>query len=178
MTDRVGNILHEWEQRRADLDTSALAVVSRILRAARHLQAELDSIASSYGLSHQGDLDALTELYRADPDRGLAPTELADALLLTGGGMTVRLHRLQKAGLINRHPNPHDRRGVLVRLTPTGVQLIEHALPTVLDAQDTSIACLERSEREQLADLLRTVLEALGDTPPIRPPFVATPDRG
>lgn len=177
MTDRVDNILREWQQRRADLDTSALAVVSRILRAARHLQAELDSIASSYGLSHQGDLDALTELYRADPDRGLAPTELADALLLTGGGMTVRLHRLQKAGLINRHPNPQDRRGVLVRLTPTGVQLVEHALPTVLDTQDQSIGSLQASEREQLADLLRTVLEGLGDNPPVRPPFVVTPDR-
>ncbi len=177
MADQVDNILESWKRRRPDLDTSALAVVSRILRAARHLQAELDAIATSYGLSHQGDLDALTELYLGDQDRGLTPTELAEALLLTGGGMTVRLHRLEEAGLITRHPNPHDRRGVLVRLTSTGTHLVEHGLPTVANAQANGIACLEPSEREQLADLLRTILEGLGDKPPVRPPIVVKRDR-
>lgn len=167
----MDNILQEWKRHRPDLDTSALAVVSRVLRASRLLQGELDAVAATYGLSHQGDLDALTELYRANRDRGLTPTELADALLLTGGGMTVRLHRLQKAGLVNRHPNPHDGRGVLVRLTPTGTDLVEHALPTVLDAQSKSVASLEHVERQQLADLLRAMLEGLGDSPPVRPPI-------
>lgn len=177
MTDRVDDILDEWTRRRPDLDTSTLAVVSRVLRAARYLQAEFDAIATSYGLSHQGDLDALMELYRVDSEHGRTPTQLADALFLTGGGMTVRLHRLESAGLITRHPNPHDRRGVLVRLTPTGTQLVEHGLPTVLDAQADSVACLQQSEREQLADLLRTMLEHLGDHPPLRPPITIKRDR-
>ncbi len=178
MTDRVDNILQEWTQHRPDLDTSAVAVVARVLRASRKLQAELDAIAAAYGLSHQGDLDALTELYRADPDRGLRPTELANALLLTGGGTTVRLHRLQKAGLINRHPNPHDGRGVLVRLTPTGTDLVEHALPIVLAAQTKSIASLKPVERKQLASLLRTMLEGLGDVPPFQPQITIKRDNG
>ncbi len=176
MTDRVDNILQEWTQHRPDLDTSALAVVSRVLRSSRHLQAQLDAIAASYGLSHQGDLDSLTELYRADPDRGLTPTELANALLLTAGGMTVRLHRLQKAGLVDRHPNPRDGRGVLVRLTPTGTNLVEHALPIVLDAQSKSIASLKPAERTRLSGLLRTMLEGLGDTPPFQPPITIKRD--
>ncbi len=176
MTDRVHNIIEEWNGRRPDLDTSALAVVSRVLRAAHHLQATLDGIAAAYGLSHQGDLDALTELYRATPERGLTPTELADALLLTAGGMTVRLHRIQKAGLVNRHPNPNDGRGVLVRLTQTGVDLVEHALPTLLDAQAASLRTLGPTERTQLADLLRTLLEGLGDVPRFRPPISVAKD--
>ncbi len=176
MTDRVDNILEEWTQHRPDLDTSALAVVARVLRASRHLQAELDSVAAAYGLSHQGDLDVLTELYRAKPDRGLRPTELAKALLLTGGGMTVRLHRLQKAGLVNRQPNPNDGRGVLVQLTPTGTLLVEHALPIVLAAQNKSIASLKPVERQQLSGLLRTILESLGDTPPFKPPITIQGD--
>lgn len=173
MSDRVDNMLREWEQRRPDLDTSALAIVSRLLRAARHLQEILDDIAAAYGLSHQGDLDVLTDLYRADPDRGLTPTELAESLLLTAGGMTLRLHRLQAAGLIRRTPNPHDGRGVLVRLTPAGVDIAEHALATALDAQADSIRSLSPVERSQLADLLRTLLEGLGDVPPFRPPILA-----
>ena len=110
MTDRVDKIIEEWSGRRPDLDTSALAVVSRVLRASHHLEATLDRVAAAYGLSHQGDLDALMALYRADPEQGLRPTELAEALLSTTGGMTARLHRLQQAGLIDRIPNPRDGR--------------------------------------------------------------------
>lgn len=83
--------------------------------------------------------------------------------------MTVRLHRLQKAGLIDRHPNPSDGRGVLVRLTPTGTELVEHALPIVLDAQSNSITSLKPAERRQLSGLLRTMLMGLGDVPPFKP---------
>lgn len=173
MGDRADTMLQEWQQRRPDLDTSTLAVVARVLRAAHHLQARLDEVAASYGLSHQGDLDVLTDLYRANPDRGLTPTELAEALLLTPGGMTVRLHRLQAAGLISRTPNPDDGRGVLVRLTPAGVELAEHAFVTVLDAQAVSIRSLSAVEQRQLADLLRTLLEGLGDVPAFRPPITA-----
>jgi DNA-binding MarR family transcriptional regulator len=170
-------MIEEWGGRRPDLDTSAFAVVSRVLRAAHHLQATLDRIAAAYGLSHQGDLDALMELYRAHPERGLTPTELANASLLTAGGMTVRLQRIQKAGLIDRHPNPNDGRGVLVRLTQTGTDLVEHALPTLLNAQATSVDGLSPAERTQLAALLRTLLAHLGDVPPFRPPVAAARDR-
>ena len=171
MTDRVDNIIQEWRGHRADLDTSALAVVSRVLRASHHLQATLDRIAAAYGLSHQGDLEVLAELYRADPERGLTPTELAEAGLLTAGGMTVRLHRLQKAGLIKRYPNPRDGRGVLVRLTAAGIELIDHALPVLFDAQANSIRGLSPDQRSELADLLRPLLEGLGDVPAFQPPI-------
>ena len=123
MADHMDSILEEWGHRRPDLDTSGLAVVARVLRAAHHLQGTLDDIAASYGLSHQGDLDVLTEIYRTSPERDLTPTELAGALLLTAGGMTVRLHRLQDAGLIVRTPNPRDGRGVFVRLTSAGTEI-------------------------------------------------------
>ena len=174
VTDRVDTIIQEWGGRRPDLDTSALAVVSRVLRASHHLQATLDRVAAAYGLSHQGDLDALMELYRAHPDRGLTPTELAKALLLTAGGMTVRLHRLQQAELLDRFPNPSDGRGVLVRLTSSGIELVEHALPVLLSAQADSIRGLSPVERTQLADLLRPLLSGLGDVPPFQPPISLT----
>ena len=171
MADRLDSILLEWDRRRPDLDTSGLEVVARVLRAAHYLQRALDDIAASYGLSHQGDLDVLTEIYRTSPERDLTPTQLAGALLLTAGGMTVRLHRLQDAGLIVRSPNPHDGRGVFVQLTPAGTEIAEHALATLLDAQVGSIRSLEEAERAQLAGLLRKVLEGLGDVPAFRPPI-------
>jgi DNA-binding MarR family transcriptional regulator len=176
VTDRVDKIINEWRDHRAHLDPSALAVVSRVLRASHHLQATLDRIAAAYGLSHQGDLEVLAELYRADTEHGLTPTELAEAGLLTAGGMTARLHRLEKAGLIKRHPNPRDGRGVLVRLTELGIELAEHALPVLFDAQANSIRALSPDQCSELANLLRTLLEGLGDVPAFQPPISLNKD--
>ena len=169
MDDRVDDVIAEWRKRRPDLDFSSLEVVSRVLRAAHFLQARLDDIAAAYGLSHTGDLDVLTNLDRAGPPYQRTPTQLAEAQLVTAGGMTVRLNRLQEAGLVQRRPNPSDGRGVLVRLTDRGQALAADALATVMDVQASSIRELEVADRALLAGLLRQVLVSLGDTPAFRP---------
>jgi DNA-binding MarR family transcriptional regulator len=165
-TDRLDHILEKWRTSRPDIDFSPLEVGTRVLRAAHFLQAKLDRIAAAYGLSHQGDLEVLTELHLIGP---LTPSELAEDLLLTSGGMTVRLNRLQTAELIERRPNPHDGRGVLVHLTPAGKALAEDALTTVLQAQTEIVGWLDPSDRNQLSQLLRSFLTRLGDIPAFSP---------
>ncbi|HEU4916563.1 MAG TPA: MarR family transcriptional regulator [Acidimicrobiia bacterium] len=165
-------MLARWQTSRPDLDFSPLEVSNRVLRAAHLIQTRLDNIAAAYGLSHRGDLETLTELDLVGP---LSPSELAEDLLLTSGGMTVRLNRLQAAGLIERHPNPRDGRGVLVDLTPAGSDLVNHAFTTVLHAQSAMVGTLKSSERERLAALLRTLLYELGDKPPFVPSIAVKP---
>ncbi len=172
MTDRLDAMLARWQTSRPDLDFSPLEVSNRVLRAAHLIQTRLDNIAAAYGLSHRGDLETLTELDLVGP---LSPSELAEDLLLTSGGMTVRLNRLQAAGLIERHPNPRDGRGVLVDLTPAGSDLVNHAFTTVLHAQSAMVGTLKSSERERLAALLRTLLYELGDKPPFVPSIAVKP---
>ena len=115
-------------------------------------------------MSFTGDLDVLTDLDRAGPPHQRTPSELAETLLLTTGGMTIRLNRLQKAGAHRTAPRPRDGRGVLVRLTPIGKELAEDALATLLDTQAASLGTLQPSEQADLADLLRTLL-SLSATP-------------
>ncbi|HXV70917.1 MAG TPA: MarR family transcriptional regulator [Acidimicrobiia bacterium] len=170
MTDRLDAMLARWQTSRPDLDFSPLEVGNRVLRAAQLIQTRLDSIAAAYGLSHRGDLETLTELELVGP---LSPSELAEDLLLTSGGMTVRLNRLQAAELIERQPNPRDGRGVLVHLTAAGSELVNDALTAVLDAQSAMVGTLKSSERERLAGLLRTLLYELGDKPPFVPSVAA-----
>jgi DNA-binding MarR family transcriptional regulator len=176
LDDRVDNIIEEWRHRHPDLDFSPLEVVARIVRAAHYLQARLDEIAAAYGLSHTGDLDVLTNLDRAGPPHERTPSELAQAQLVTTGGMTVRLNRLQRSGLIERRPNPDDGRGVLVRLTPMGRELANDALATVITAEADGIRGLDPSNQALLAGLLRELLVALGDTPAFRPPIAVRRD--
>ncbi|HEU4319237.1 MAG TPA: MarR family transcriptional regulator [Acidimicrobiia bacterium] len=172
MADRFGLMLDRWRTSRPDLDFSSLEVNTRVLRAAHMIQTRLDSIADAYGLSHRGDLETLTELDLVGP---LTPSQLAEDLLLTSGGMTVRLNRLQAAGLIERQPNPRDGRGVLVRLTPAGEDLARDAIVTLLQAQSAMVEALEPSDRSRLAKLLRSLLTELGDMPPFTPTIVARP---
>lgn len=174
MDDRVDYLVREWRQRRPELDFSPLEVVSRLTRVAQYLQSRLDGIAAAYGLSHTGDLDVLANLDRAGPPHERTPSELAEMQLVTAGGMTVRLNRLQRAGLIDRRPNPDDGRGVLVRLTRTGQEVVDDALPTILEAQAVALKVLDRSKQDLLATLLRDLLVGLGDTPAFRP-AVAVP---
>jgi hypothetical protein len=62
---------------------------------------------------------------------------------------------------------------VLVRLTPTGKDLAEDAMGTLIDAQAAGIQGLDETERAAMAGLLRSLLVALGDTPAFRPAIVA-----
>jgi DNA-binding MarR family transcriptional regulator len=57
----------------------------------------------------------------------------------------------------------------LVRLTPIGKELAEDALATLLDTQAASLGTLQPSEQADLANLLRSLLIAFGDTPAFRP---------
>jgi DNA-binding MarR family transcriptional regulator len=175
MTDRLDRILARWKTSRPDLDFSPLEIGTRVLRAAHFIQARLDRIAAAYGLSHQGDLEVLTELDLVGP---LTPSELAEDLLLTSGGMTVRLNRLQAARLIERQPNPLDGRGVLIHLTPAGKDVAEDALTTILQAQTEIVGTLEPTDQNHLAVLLRTLLTGLGDTPAFTPTIVVKREEG
>jgi DNA-binding MarR family transcriptional regulator len=55
------------------------------------------------------------------PGSGKNPRQLAGELDLENSSMTALLDRHEKKGLIERQPDPHDRRGILVFLTPQGI---------------------------------------------------------
>ena len=59
---------------------------------------------------------------------------------------------------VQRLPDPRDRRGVLVRLTPEGKAAVDTAFEALLEAERSLIEGLPESKRHQLATLLRTLL--------------------
>jgi DNA-binding MarR family transcriptional regulator len=72
--------------------------------------------------------------------------------------MTNRVDRLTARGLVERHPDPDDRRGVIVRLTPTGVRTVDSAFEALLAAEAHLLTTLSARDQKKLADLLRTLL--------------------
>jgi DNA-binding MarR family transcriptional regulator len=152
--DGVDLILEQWQRERPDLDSSPIGIVGRVSRLARELEQRLEPVYRAHGLE-PGWHDVLATLRRAGPPYRLRPTEFTGALMLTSSGTTKRLDRLEQAGLITRGPDPADRRGTLITLTPKGLQLIDSVTEAHLDNERRLLASLSDAEQRRLADLLR-----------------------
>jgi DNA-binding MarR family transcriptional regulator len=161
--DGVDTILEQWQRERPDLDSSPIGVIGRISRLARELEARLEPVYKAHGLE-PGWHDVLATLRRTGPPYQLRPTEFTDALMLTSSGTTKRLDRLEHAGLITRAPDPADRRGTLITLTPKGLELIDDVTEAHLDNERNLLAALSESEQRRLADLLRKLRLGLPDS--------------
>lgn len=156
--DAVDAIIDQWAAVRPDLDTRAMEVFGRIYRLSRAMGDRVDKAYAPYGIS-RGEFDVLATLRRSGEPYTLSPRRLSSTLMLTTGGMTGRLDRLERAGLLRRSPDPHDRRGLQVTLTEKGLTVIDQAVGAGLTAQTEALATLDDEEADQLAALLRKLLE-------------------
>jgi DNA-binding MarR family transcriptional regulator len=154
MDDGVDLILEQWRRERPDLDPSPIGVIGRVSRLARELEQRLEVVYREHGLE-PGWHDVLATLRRSGPPYRLRPSEFTGALMLTSSGTTKRLDRLEQAGLITRAPDPDDRRGTQIALTPAGRQLIDAVTAAHLDNERELLSSLTAAEQQQLADLLR-----------------------
>ena len=157
MLDAVDAIVEQWRRERPDLDPSAKHVAGRVVRLATlFLQAYGQALAPA-GID-LGGYGVLAALRRAGAPFELTPTELARQRLMTSGGMTALIDRLERRGLVSRSPNPNDRRGSLVRLTEDGRAVVDEAMQLHEQAEHRQLDALDDDERRQLAVLLRKLL--------------------
>ncbi len=103
----------------------------------------------------------ISTLRRAGPPYRLTPTDLYSTLMISSGGLTHRLGRLEKAGLIAREKSASDGRSLEVVLTPSGISLAEEAFRADMANEARYLASLAPAEREALAGLLQKLLEEL-----------------
>lgn len=155
--DPVDAIADQWAVVRPDLDTAGMEVFGRVFRLARAMGDRMERAYARYGIS-RGEFDALATLRRSGEPYTLSPRELSATLMLTTGGMTGRLDKLERAGLLRRSPDPHDRRGLQVTLTDRGLELIDEAAGVGFDAQAEALAALDEERAGQLTGLLRDLL--------------------
>jgi DNA-binding MarR family transcriptional regulator len=152
--DGVDLIIEQWQRERPDLDSSPIGVIGRISRLARELEQRLEPVYREHGLE-PGWHDVLATLRRHGPPYRLRPSELTNASMLTSSGTTKRLDRLEQAGLIARAPDPEDRRGTLITLTPAGLRLIDALTEAHMANERLIIGALSEADQRRLADLLR-----------------------
>lgn len=156
--DGVDRITEQWRHERPDLDTTAMAVFGRIYRLARIGGDAVERAYAAYGIGRP-EFDVLATLRRAGEPFQLSPGALAASMMLSSGGTTARLDRLEKAGLAARLPSPTDRRGVLVQLTAKGREIVDQAVGAGLAEQQRLLSHLPAAEQRRLAELLREALQ-------------------
>jgi DNA-binding MarR family transcriptional regulator len=162
MRDHVDVILEQWRRELPALDAGPMGVVGRLSRLAQLLQDQLEPVFGEYGLNG-GEFDVLAALRRAGPPFRLTPTALGQSLMVSSGGITKRLKSLEAARLVSRRPHRVDRRSSLVQLTPKGKKLVETVVAAHVENEKRLLASLDAQSRRQLADLLRSLLVAVGD---------------
>ena len=94
---------------------------------AAHLEAELEEALAEHRVSRASFL-VLDALARAEGET-LGQRELVTHVRRTSGTMSVRLGRLERARMIEREPDPENRRSVTVTLTDRGRSLVSAARP-------------------------------------------------
>ncbi|MEV0288230.1 MarR family transcriptional regulator [Kribbella sp. NPDC050820] len=162
MADHVDLVLEQWAEQRPDLDASPMGVVGRVSRLGQLFDTELRRNFARYDLD-RASFDVLATLRRSNAEHSLTPAGLMRSSMVTSGAISQRLDRLEARGLVTRQPSETDGRGVRVTLTEDGLQLIDRVLPAHIDTENQLLSGLSDAERERFADLLRTLLESLGD---------------
>lgn len=161
--DKVDVIVDQWAQELPDLPTDAMATWGRIYQLAAAMGDQMEALYRRYGIG-RGEFDVLATLRRSGPPYRLTPTQLAAATMLTTGGMTGRLRRLESAGLLIRDVDPKDKRSFRVGLTGSGRRLIEEATWAGVGLQQQRLAELSVVDREQVDAGLRLLMKMMALT--------------
>ncbi|MFI6523768.1 MarR family winged helix-turn-helix transcriptional regulator [Streptomyces uncialis] len=160
--DEVDRIIAEWRRERPGLDADSIDVVGRITRCGVLVRNLSNRMYDRHSIN-QSIFDVLASLRRMGPPYRKTARELATSSLLTSGGMTMRLDRMERDGLIRRIRSAEDRRSVYAELTPAGFALIDRIIDDHLEREREMLRTLDPDERRQLAGLLKKLETRLRD---------------
>ncbi|WP_251439260.1 MarR family transcriptional regulator [Microbacterium sp. USTB-Y] len=147
--DQVARIQQAWRRERPDLDVTPIGTIGRLHRLALALTEELVAVYRAHGLS-EGDFDVLAALRRTGDPFEASPSDLAASTMVTSGGMSKRLDRLEGAGLVTRRVGSGDARGRVVALTEAGRRLIDDAFADHVANEQRLLAMVPAAERRAL----------------------------
>jgi len=158
--DFTDRLIERWSAVRPDLGVAGLQVTARLARLGRHIALREEDVFSRFGLN-RGEVGVLSALRIVGPPHRLSPTRLGKGLMLSSAGVTSRLDRLERRGLVARTSDPDDRRGVIVELTDRGLELVDAAVGANTTSEQHLLSRLDPEEIAALEALLRKILAGL-----------------
>ena len=163
--DLVDEIAQAWQTELPGVTGMGLELSKRAARLSALLTAPVEAELTRLGLT-KAEYDVLAVLRSTGEPYRLRPSVLAQRLVLTSGGISNVLRRMEAADLIERDPDPADARSSWVRLSDRGVRAAESAVRAASAAQAAALRDLPPETAQAAIDALRAVLIALGDAAP------------
>ena len=160
VSDSIAVLLGEWQRERPDLDPSPFAIFGRIWRLGANLSNEIAEWLAPLGLNFES-FSVIVTLRRSGAPYELNPTALYRESLISSGAITNRIDRVEAAGLVKRLPDPKDRRGTIVRLTPKGRALADKAIALHFRKLAGCISGMGAKDQAALAALLANLLQTV-----------------
>ena len=147
-------------------DDAAVLAFGHLVAAANRLGYILGrALEQEFQISHQ-TFEVLVILARADAG-GLSMRSIAQQQVLSTGGVTRLIDRLEAAGLVARHADPDDRRGRRVRLTPAGERLARRATRSHAEnVRRYFLGPVPPQQRDAFVAMLKTVSHTARDELP------------
>jgi DNA-binding MarR family transcriptional regulator len=149
----VEALIGAWGQERPEVPMGSLRVSLPLRRALQHAELRRGRILAEHGVTAT-TLDLLVALRRSGQPYVSTPSELARLLVLSSGGVSQRLERLEREGLVARQINVDDRRVVHVHLTEHGLQTLDHLIDDYMAHEERMLSGLSPREITQLSRLL------------------------
>lgn len=159
LTTMLDRLVVDWSRERPDLDMRHKEVVYAIYILRSLFQRHADAVLEPFGLNFNS-YGVLATLRRLGAPFELAPTELANLLGFTAGGMSNLLARLEEQGLVSRTQDAEDRRCVHVRLTTKGHRIADDAATAITQSEIRHFATMPPAERRQLYKSLRSLIDS------------------
>jgi DNA-binding MarR family transcriptional regulator len=88
---------------------------------------------------------------------GITSSQLCTTLSILPPNLVGIVQALEKRGLVERHPHPHDGRAMGIHLTPDGRELMQRAENTAQELETRRTARLSPAERKTLIRLLQKI---------------------
>jgi DNA-binding MarR family transcriptional regulator len=91
----------------------------------------------------------------------LSPTEIARRLIISTASVTSLLDTLERRELVERRPDPNDRRGLLIAITPSAQNLVRQYVPQIVALQTAVMNDVDEHDRQQVIAVLRRIRQAI-----------------
>ena len=166
--DTVDRMVARWRAERPDLEVSSMGILARVSLAHRLYARLVDRMHARAGLT-SASFDVLAMLRQIGVPYRLTPTQLYTSLRVSSGTMTNRIDQLERAGMVVRTPDPNDRRGLIVELTPKGLETVDAVVAGHATLGELLVSALSPNERESLANNLRKLIATMEEADRERP---------
>jgi DNA-binding MarR family transcriptional regulator len=155
-------LAEDWRRERPDIDMRSLHVFMTLRLVLQDAERQRARIFERHGVTPR-TVDLLVALRRVGPPYMVTPSKLAQALVLTPGGVSQRLDRLEQEGLVRRTIDRDDRRVIWVQLTATGVKRLDDLMVEYMAHEEAMLAALSDADRKTLARLLAKLGRSVTD---------------